>query len=101
MLLKFFNYLVVRLSIFYKNFCIMLRVNKCLLFGTNIGAYTTFLIKFNCADIDECSVGVCDTRSGATCENIVGSYQCHCPAGFRLDNTRRACLGTSNTLLCF
>ena len=35
-----------------------------------------------CVDIDECLMGVCGAAVGATCNNIRGSYECTCPAGY-------------------
>lgn len=34
---------------------------------------------FGCTDIDECTEGPC--HPSAHCENIPGSYKCHCPEG--------------------
>lgn len=44
-------------------------------------------------DVDECLEGVCDTHSGATCENTPGSYLCLCPSGYILDADGYTCLG--------
>jgi hypothetical protein len=36
-----------------------------------------------CTDVNECTAGApCGAASGTTCENIYGSYTCHCPGGY-------------------
>jgi len=49
-------------------------------------------------DMDECSSipGIC--RNGE-CENVIGSFICRCPAGFRLSQSGRECRGVSSTEL--
>ena len=52
---------------------------------------------FHCVwyvDIDECatsSTHMC--MGGATCNNIMGSYDCICPAGSQLNSDQRSCSG--------
>ena len=41
---------------------------------------------FTCDDIDECQE-VHGCPSGSTCRNLVGSYECVCPEGFRMKGT--------------
>ena len=49
---------------------------------------------FLCADIDECAERGCAHIEGAMCENIPGSFECHCMPGFRLSGNLRTCEGT-------
>ncbi len=52
--------------------------------------------KSNATDIDECGRSgghVCSTE--ATCENVPGSFRCHCNSGFRLAADGRICEGKS------
>lgn len=35
---------------------------------------------FNIPDVDECLSNPCD--NGASCENLVNAYRCHCAPGF-------------------
>ena len=50
----------------------------------------------NCADIDECTVGVSATETVdcgvGTCVNNDGSYSCDCPTGYELDANEITCI---------
>jgi len=47
-----------------------------------------------CADINEClrDRRLCD---GGQCRNVVGSFRCLCPTGYRMSNFTKACEGRS------
>lgn len=46
-----------------------------------------------CPDLNECVLGFHDCHENATCENIHGSYLCHCNRGFKGDgrNCQKTC----------
>ncbi|RDD45038.1 Latent-transforming growth factor beta-binding protein 4 [Trichoplax sp. H2] len=44
----------------------------------------------NCSDVDECINNKDDCQAPAFCYNTVGSFQCQCPAGYKID-TRTTC----------
>ncbi|KAK0417494.1 hypothetical protein QR680_013044 [Steinernema hermaphroditum] len=46
------------------------------------------LLNGRCVDVDECVEGRCDKR--ASCENLPGSFRCHCDEGFTGDG--RSCI---------
>ncbi|XP_059150312.1 signal peptide, CUB and EGF-like domain-containing protein 1 [Physella acuta] len=50
--------------------------------------------KFKCEDINEClSNGDNFCYNKTSCDNTDGSYTCSCPAGSKLDNDARSCIG--------
>lgn len=38
-------------------------------------------------DIDECSLGVCQQN----CKNTIGSFECSCKPGYKLNQDKRTC----------
>ena len=49
-------------------------------------------------DVDECSSSD-NNRCSQSCKNTVGSYECSCVAGFKLDSDGYACNDNSYSLL--
>lgn len=48
------------------------------------------------ADIDECSLGLCDKQT-TSCNNTIGSFVCNCQYGYTPGNDKTFCEGW-NTL---
>ena len=53
------------------------------------------LLQIN-VDIDECVTGAHNCSGLAQCVNEVGFFQCTCPEGYRLDDSRASCVGMHN-----
>lgn len=55
-----------------------------------------------CEDIDECSEGgssISRRLCGGRCVNTPGSFKCACPAGYRLADDARSCIGEISAYL--
>lgn len=51
-------------------------------------------VPFRISDIDECSdpeMNVCQHQD--LCNNTLGSFDCKCPSGTKLQNDKRTCTG--------
>ncbi|CAF2470777.1 unnamed protein product [Rotaria sp. Silwood2] len=60
--------------------------------GSCIKGYNSSVNGYTCDDIDECSLNPSVCGNG-TCFNLIGSYTCDCPSGYRSYN--ETCVGKS------
>ena len=76
---------------FFHSFIIILLMLMCLLIDLKKKHVLFFVYTNFYTDIDECL----SSDNGCTdeCVNVDGGYHCACPNGYRLDSSRRTCVG--------
>lgn len=85
----------VMLNLTYVNGCCALTdINKCYIESCRCQLMLCLVlhISMNLADINECNIYP-DICKNGRCINTDGSFRCECPSGYKLDESRRECIG--------
>jgi len=53
-----------------------------------------------CVDVNECSESRTACTGNAQCVNLLASFECTCPVGYRLTASLRSCQGIHSLSVC-